>query len=261
MSFRTWFRWGWLLAVVGLGAGILWPVGRGWVSRSLVWSGQPVVVAGHWIGDHWQLGLANRQNNRARQDLQRQLEEVTSRLYETNQQLETTRALVALDDFSQASKLRLITASVLASSPDLGVRSVVINHGSDAGLKIGQAVVSDNGYLTGKIVAIHQATSTVLLITDRQSVTAARVQNDDQSPGVIRGERGLSLQMEFIPKNDLLRPGQTVVTSGTESLIPPNLLIGTLASITTRSADLFQQAVITPSSELQSLRVVAVVIQ
>lgn len=108
---------------------------------------------------------------------------------------------------------------------------------------------------------VHQNQSTVLLITDRQSVLASRIQNQQQSPGVIRGERGLALQMGFIPKNDTVKNGDTVVTSGTEPLIPPDILIGSVASSSSRAGDLFQQAIITPSAPLERLRVVAVIKQ
>src|SRR4029079_19308134 len=123
--------------------------------------------------------------------LQRQVEELTTKLYETNLQLETVQAVVKLSDFSTSTKHTLLTASVIAISPDPGVQSIVINRGSNDQIKIGQLVVADRGSMIGKVVAVHQNQSTVLLITDRQSVVAARIQNQQQSPGVIQGERGL----------------------------------------------------------------------
>lgn len=234
------------------------PIARGFIGRLTLSALQPIVSLGRLMNDR--LPSFGSGNSRAeRQKLQQQIEDLSTKLYETNLQLETVQAVIKLSDFSKASKRQTVLASVIALSSDPGIQSIIIDRGSNDHIKLGQVVVAERGSVVGKIVALHQNQSTVLLITDRQSVVAARVQNQPQSPGVVKGERGLALQMEFIPKNDSVKSGQTVVTSGTESLIPPDILIGSISSVASRSGDLFQQAIVTPSAPLERLRVVAVV--
>ncbi|MBI5467204.1 MAG: hypothetical protein HY975_03245, partial [Candidatus Kerfeldbacteria bacterium] len=80
------------------------------------------------------------------------------------------------------------------------------------------------------------------------------------SLGVVKGERGLALRMEFIPKNDTVEPGQAVVTAGSEHSIPPDLLIGTIQQPSIRAGELFQNSTVTTSVDVQRLQVVAVVL-
>ena len=259
MAMRRTFRWGWLGLALVIVLLVVSPL-RGLTSRALITVAWPVITVGRWLGDRLQLSPTSRQHTAERDQLQRQLTDVTARLYETNQQLEASQALDALAAFTQATKRRIIFANVIATSPDPGIQSIIINRGSDDGLQLGQAVVSDRGSMAGKLVSVHQTFSTVLLLTDRQLVTTGRIQNPSQSPGVVRGERGLTLQMGFIPKTDDVKTGQTVVTTGSEPLIPPDLLIGTVSSVSLRAGDLFQQAILLPAAALRRLRVVGIVI-
>ncbi len=253
--------WAWLSVAAAAVLIVAIPVVRGLVGRLTLNALRPVVSLGQALGDHWPV-FGNAKNvTRERNDLRQQVEELTTKLYEANLQLETVQAAVKLTDFSAATKHTLVTASVIAISPDPGIQSIVIDRGSNNHVSLGQMVVADRGSVIGKVVAVHQNQSTILLITDRQSVVAVRVQNQQQSPGVIEGERGLALHMAFIPKNDTLKAGDTVVTSGTEPLIPPDILLGSIASSSSRPGDLFQQASVTPAAPLERLRVVAVIIQ
>lgn len=254
-------RWGWLSIVGVILVFLFIPPLRGLLSRSVITFSRPLVTVGQWTGDTFQFSGSSRQLRQERDNLQRQVTELTDRVYQSSLQLETVSSLQALTAFGQAAKRTLVTSAVIAASPDPGIQSIVIDRGSDQGIKAGLVVVSERGYVVGKVITVHQAFSTVLLIPDRQSVLAARIQNPAQSSGVVRGERGLALQMGFIPKNDEVQHGQTVVTTGTEPSIPPDLLIGTIASTNLRTGDLFQQAIITPAAAFQRLRVVAVVIQ
>lgn len=253
--------WGWIIVGVAVLAIVTIPVVRGLMGRVALVAVQPLVWVGQTLGDGGPFFGRNDSMTADREELQKKVEDLTTKLYETNLQLETVQAVVKLTDFSASTKRTLILASVIAISPDPGIQSIIINRGSNDHVAIGQVVVAERGSVVGKVVAVHQNQSTVLLITDRQSVMAARMQNQQQSPGVVQGERGLALQMKFIPKNDSVKTSMTVVTSGTEPNIPPDILIGSIASTNSLPGDLFQTAVITPTSPLERLRLVAVIRQ
>ncbi len=237
----------------------LWPAARTGVERSAVWLLRPVAVAGAWVRS-LSPDPDERALRRERDDLRRQLASVSLRLAEANQRLTANEVVAALNQFAQSTKHRLIVSSVLAVNSDPGIRGLTIDKGQADGLRPGLAVVVDDGLVIGKLVEVRQAVSSVLLVTDRQSIMAARVQNTSQSLGVVRGERGLALRMEFIPKNDAVLPGQPVVTAGSESGIPADLVIGTIAEPSIRAGELFQNATVTSPVDFPRLRVVAVVL-
>lgn len=236
------------------------PIVRGWAIRSLLFISRPVIIIGQNLSDGLRLSQNSRQLGSERDALQKQADNLTARLFEANQLLETYRVIDALEKFTTTSKRVLLRANVIAASSDPGIQSIVIDRGSNDGLRIGQIIVTEGGYVVGKIVTLHQVTSTVLLLTDRQSKISARLQNEKQSAGIVQGERGLTLLMDFIPKNDQISIAQTVVTSGNEEGIPPDLLIGTISSISSKPSELFQQAIIVPATAFQRLRIVAAIV-
>lgn len=253
-------RWLTIALVAVMSGSLLVPRWRNLLGHLTVAVIRPISRMSTWLADSLRIGSSVGELTSQRQQLQHQVDDLTARLFEANQLLETAQAISALNQFRQSTPQSLVFATVLAISPDPGIQSLVIDRGSDDGLRPGQVIVSDHGYVVGKIATVHQRFSTALLLTDRQSKITARVQNDAQSPGVIRGERGLSLLMEFIPKTDQLKDGQTVVTTGSDPFIPPNLFVGTITSVSRKSGELFQQATVAPAATLQRLRVVGILL-
>lgn len=239
---------------------LLWPQARSYLGRGALMATRPLVVSGTWLADQFHLSSSRRSLEKQDQTLRQQVSDLTAQLHETNLMLESSKVVEQLSKFTKQSKRRVVMANVTTSSPDPGIQSIVVDRGSDDGAAVGNAVVTDAGVVVGKVANVRQTISTVLLLSDRQSVVAARLQNSTQSPGVVRGERGLTLRMEFIPRGDAIVPGQTVVTAGTEPSVPPDLLIGTVTGAVNRTSDLFQQASITPAAQLQRLRIVGIII-
>lgn len=247
--------WRWLAIIVAVGVALSIPRVRNVLGRAMLIGATPVTKTGTWLNQ-----LAGHGQTRPDQaQLTRELHDVQAQLFLANQKLSLAENVSSLAAFQQNINRRMVTATVIASSPDPGIQSVVINRGSDDGIRLGQAAVSSGGVVIGKIVAVHQTTSVILLLIDGQSVISGRIVNDARSPGVVRGERGLAMNMSFIPKHDQLMSGQSVVTSGSETNIPPDLLIGTVSTIHQRVGDLFQDIVVTPAAEFQGLQVLGIV--
>lgn len=135
-------------------------------------------------------------------------------------------------------------------------QTVLINRGSKAGLAPGQPVVAGEGALIGKISKIELDIATVRLLSDNQSKISAVILNRDRSLGVVEGGYGISLRMNLIPRDEPVRIGDQVVTSGLEENIPRGLLIGTVAVIENEPYKPFQQAVLNPVTDLSKLTVV-----
>jgi rod shape-determining protein MreC len=85
------------------------------------------------------------------------------------------------------------------------------------------------------------------------------VLNDDSSPGVVDGGYGISLRMQFIPRNENVHIGDQIVTSGLEDKIPKGLLLGTVAVVENEAYQPFQEAVLTPAVNLSKLTFVTVI--
>ena len=138
--------------------------------------------------------------------------------------------------------------------------SIVIDRGGKAGVKLGQPVIVDNGILAGKIIKVENNTSIAQLVNDQQSKVAVTIMNVDTSIGLVEGGYGLSIQMDFIPQNESVLVGDTVITSGLEEGIPHGLIIGTVDSVEKEAYQPFQKATISPIINLEKIREVSVII-
>lgn len=235
------------------------PISRQAVESMLTAIGRPLSGVGRWlnaVGGPW---TQRRSLEAEVTQYRRQVVALSRRLNESEQRLETVQSVTTMNAYLDRAKRRAVLAPVVTTNVDPGVRSLVIGKGSADGLSTGLAVMTDDGIMVGKIQKVSDHLATVLLLTDDHSVVAARIQNDRRSQGLIRGERGLALRMDVIPKNDAVLSGQTVVTSGREPSVPPDLLIGSVVSTTARPGDLFQSAVVSWPVESSRLRMVSVI--
>lgn len=204
---------------------------------------------------------ALRQTPNATLELEQQLAAVSRQLSEASQELQSRQTADQLAAYLGKVSYPTVPAAVIGYSPDPGIQSLVINVGKNKNVKIGEPVMTGDGWMIGKILTVHEATSVVLLLTDAQSLALASIQNATVSQGVVRGERGLAIRMDLIPKNDTIVIGQSVVTSGLEPGIPPDLLLGTISNIEQRSGEVFQRARLNVPIRYGRVRQVAVITQ
>lgn len=162
--------------------------------------------------------------------------------------------------FLQEKNYDFVMARVVSRSVDPTFKTLMINRGEKDGLKKGMPVVVDNGFLAGKISQVESNRSEVILLNDARSTTLAQIQNDQASPGIVTGEFGLSLQMDFIPKEDKIENGQFIITNGLENYIPKGLVIGHIENIKIKTGDFFQTATLVASNSYDLLEVVSVII-
>ncbi len=187
----------------------------------------------------------------------------------SNYEKENTNLKILLDELkiSRAEKefltergLNYVSAMVVGHTTDTFMEEVIINIGSDDGIKVGYAVVAENGYLAGKINQVWENASKVLLIVDDNCEVAGQILNDSNAPGLIKGKLGLSVTMELIPQNEIIQTDQMVITSGIEMNIPKGIIIGKLGNVNIDPGDIFQQATIITAVDFNKLGIVSVII-
>jgi rod shape-determining protein MreC len=139
-------------------------------------------------------------------------------------------------------------------------KNIIIDKGSADGIKEEVAVLDDQGVIIGKVTQIKNNLSEVCLITNAECKIAAKLQNNDKTAGIIKGEHGLTIKMEFVPQTEEVKEGDIVVTSGLEQSIPRGLVIGKVTKVDKVSNELWQSAIIEPLVDLDNLSIVAVLL-
>ena len=160
---------------------------------------------------------------------------------------------------------KTIAAPVIARDPSGVLKTIVIGAGTDQGVRVDQVVLSEQG-VVGRVSEVGTNYAKVLLITDSASSVSALVQTSRAS-GIVRGQYGDSLVMEWILQSDPVKPGDVIVTAGLglgnelRSLYPKGLVIGTVVDVTKAEVSAYQRAIVAPAVDLRKLENVLVVTQ
>ncbi len=242
--------------VVGLiGVGLAVPAVRGLLQRGFATTAEYIQRFGTAV----RLTADSRDVERDNQELRRTNETLIQQVATLKSGLEAAGSLSAIQQFLSSTRRQGTPAAIVAYSDDPSIRTFTISIGQRDGVAVGMAVVSANGTVVGRVISVHDSLSTVRDIRDTQSSILAVVENEKKSPGVLRGQKGITLRMTFIPKDDVVTSGEVVVTSGTEAGVPPGLVIGTIQVQETRPGDVFQTVTILNPVNVSEITAVAVI--
>lgn len=251
------------LHTVQLGAAeVLRPV------RSLLnFAASPVEATGERIGNAFDGGREAELERRAREYEEDAAE--AARLRGENERLR--QLLEGEQPGFEYAPLARVVAPVGGQLSD----KIVINVGTEAGVKPEQPVVVGDNVLIGRTTStVTPNTAEVMLVTDQDFAAGVRIVPPDAPPEPPEGEapygQGLLqtgwegyLGVNYVDLEARVEKGDFVVTSGRagdrELLFPPGLLVGTVESVASLDIDQYQKIVVKPTvnaGDLQEVRVI-----
>ena len=174
---------------------------------------------------------------------------------------EENKELRAQMQFLQKQKILTIGADVTGKNIDTLGNTLIINRGSRDKIKENDPVIIHDGILIGKIARVEEKISIIRLINDNQSKFAAAIMNKDRTLGLIEGGYVISVQMSYIPQNETINIGETIITSGLENGVPRGLLIGTVETVEKEAYQPFQSAAVAPIYNLDKLSSVSILLR
>ena len=190
--------------------------------------------------------------------LESEVSGLQTQVIQLQQQLTDTQVLAALVDFSQTSPESVYkAASVIGRDPSPFLHYIIINSGSNDGLRRGMPVVTNQG-LIGRVDAVIANAARVQLIIDPNSAVNIRLQNADTDAILIGSVTG-DLALEMISQDVDVQEGDVVLTSGLGGNYPPDLLVGQLFNLRKRDYELFQQASVQSTVDFSRLEIVLVI--
>lgn len=193
------------------------------------------------------------------EELEREVSNLQSEIIDLQQQIAETRILSALVDFARVHPdNRYIAASVIGTDPSPFVKYVIINRGSDAGIRRGMPVVTAQG-LVGRVAAVTSGAARVQLITDPDSSINVRLEPSG-AQAMLTGSLTEELDLTMIPQSVTLQTGDLVLTSGLGGNYPANILIGQVTNVSRIETELFQQADVQPIVDLTRLEILLIIV-
>jgi rod shape-determining protein MreC len=191
-------------------------------------------------------------------DLEAEVARLQAQVIELQQKVTDTEILAALVDFSRANpESSYMAASVIGRDPSPFLHYVIIDRGSDDGVRRGMPVVTSQG-LVGRVDAVIADAARVQLITDPGSAINVRLQNSE-TEAVLSGSVTGDLSLELIPQDVTIEEADIVLTSGLGGGYPADLIIGQVVNIQKREAELFQHASVQPVVDFTRLEIVLII--
>lgn len=143
--------------------------------------------------------------------------------------------------------VKSVMAEILYDTRDPFTRKIVLNRGTQHGVKAGQPVIDDLG-VVGQVTRVFPLTAEVTLLTDKaQAIPVQVVRSGVRSVAYGRGQSNV-LDLRFMPTNADIRAGDLLVTSGMDGVYPPGLAVASVARVEGQSSDAFARIVCLPAA-------------
>lgn len=189
------------------------PVG-GVLSAPVRWTGSGVGFVTSYFN-------AANENRRLKHEMDemRQWQAVAVALKDRNERLEALLGLRTEPPIPMAS------ARVVIDSRGPFANARLADNGSNAGIAIGNPVMSDRG-LVGRVVGVSPNISRVLLLTDVASRTPVMIDRTN-ARAILTGDGGPNPKLDYLRGRDPVKKGDRVLTSGDGGVFPRGLPVGT----------------------------------
>lgn len=209
----------------------------------------------HFWGDYMALVGVRRQNL----EMQEQLRLVNARLSGEQETLLANERLKRLLNLKGSLATPTIAASVIGEDGAPWFKTLVIDRGAADGLREGMPVAASDG-VVGQVVKVAGGSSRILLLTDHASAIAAVVQRS-RARGVVRGAGSGRLTLEFAIREDDVKVGDQLVTSGIGGIFPKGLPIGEVTMVKKGEYGIFQTIEVRPAVMITRLEEVLVLLK
>lgn len=150
-------------------------------------------------------------------------------------------------------------ARVVSNSTAQSRNFITIDRGRADGIEVGMAVIGQSG-IVGKVrtVSTHYAVVISLLNID-EHVSASIRRTGNFGTVSWNGSEARMVQLEYIPRHASVWKGDSVVTSGYNTIFPPGLPVGVVREVRLSDEAMFHEVSVELSQDLTRLEFVYVI--
>ena len=154
------------------------------------------------------------------------------------------------------------SAKVVSWNASNWANTFTISKGSDAGLEVGDAVVTEYGVLVGTVAELGSNWAIVDTVVDIGTSIGVLVGAEETSAMLLGDYTLMSskyMKISFVAESGQVITGDIVVTSGAGGAYPQGLILGTVSSVHTEAAGQIEYAVVEPFTDLKALNQIFVI--
>ncbi|MEO8273854.1 MAG: rod shape-determining protein MreC [Chloroflexota bacterium] len=202
-----------------------------------------------------------RQDNAALKSENEALEALSRSAQELRRENELLTGLLQLRNGLQY-ETRAVT--VIARESSEARRAIVIDRGTEDGIKVGQIVITSGGALAGRVVEVGSNFAHVVLMSDSTSTVIGQLLSTADT-GKVTGQLGGALVMDDVNAAATVTIGDEVFTAGIElaggirSPYPKGLLIGRVIDVKRDPNEVVQTVFLEPAAPLDRLEFLLVI--
>jgi rod shape-determining protein MreC len=239
------------------------PPERSAFDRAIVWLATPLEKAIGWTARTavgvWDGYVALRGAHREAGELRRRVQDLElERQQLVAERGETERLRKLLGFAVESAERRYVGARVVGVRlGTAGLQVLTVDRGSEDGIAKLMPVVVAEG-VVGRVLAVAGHSADVLVLTDRNSSIAIRVERT-RARGNVRGlGKPDAARLEYALRSEDIIEGDAVVTSGTDGVFPRGLKVGKLTQLERTAHGLFQEARVIPAVDVTRIEEVLV---
>jgi len=198
-------------------------------------------------------------------ELKQENEELLSQISLLQSELARIQAVSQMHQSAQEHNFSTVLAQTI--SLDTANDFILIDKGSDHGIRENMPVVSPQQVLYAKVTPVSENFSPVILISNKNStldikinslepvVSSDQVEGSSPAPiyGAVKGNGKLSLYLDLVSSDVKISEGDVLVSSALEGTFPRDLLIGKIISKDQSDIKPFQTAEVQPFFDIKSI--------
>ena len=203
------------------------------------------------IADGWNGYVDLRGVREENRRLRERLDALDLQLQEKQDRVREAERLRTLLQMKPTLPRESVAAEVVAREGVPWFRSLMVNQGSRAGVRLNAAALVPQG-VVGRVVAVGPNAARVQLLLDRDCSAGVLVERS-RVTGVVQGQVGFAdqgttdLLMKYVGALADVVPGDVVLTSGLDGIYPKGLMVGQVRSVSEASG-LFKDVIVTPAT-------------
>jgi len=195
-----------------------------WMRPTLETTRAPIDAVSRWVGSIGEIFVVYQENLKLKDENAR-LRHWQNTAAVLNDRLKRYQLLLhAVPDPAMST----VVARVIGRANHPFMQTMILDAGSENGVKPGQAVVDQRGMI-GRIFITGKRTSWVILLGDLNSRVPVTIE-PDAVQAIMTGDSTQRPLIESMSHRVQLKPGSQVITSGDGDILPPGIPVGILVA-------------------------------
>lgn len=197
------------------------------------------------------------------EELEQEVSDVRAELRKAQDaQAENEALREALGLVKENTDLTLLDVTVTGGSSTSWESTMTLSKGSNAGIAVGDCVITGTGYLIGVVEQVGTNWSQIITIIDPNIKISSVVYRTGDT---VMLESDLAMMEEgkcmltYLGADVTFIPGDEVLTSGENGTYPSGLVVGHVDSVQTKPSGLEKYAEVTPAANLDDLGTIFVI--